>query len=84
MELRLKEQKNTVQIVGELKSINLNWGRKDKNGREFVSGNLVVRITNENGIGEQSKQSLCYSSLGRQKEDRILTNQRKDEADKKL
>lgn len=60
MELRLKEQKNTVQIVGELKSINLNWGRKDKNGREFVSGNLVVRITNENGIGEQRLNIMQY------------------------
>lgn len=60
MNLQLKEQKNTVQIIGELKSIKLNWGRKDKNGREYVSGNLVIKTTNKHGVGEHRLNIMQY------------------------
>ena len=60
--LKLKEQKNAVQIIGELKDIKLNWGRKDKNGREFVSGNLIVKVTNKHGVGEHRLNIMQYKT----------------------
>lgn len=60
--LKLKEQKNTVQIIGELKDIKLNWGKKDKNGREFVSGNLIVKVTNKHGVGEHRLNIMQYKT----------------------
>lgn len=58
--LTLKEQKNTVQIIGEVKSMKLNWGKKDKNGREFVSGNIIVKTDNEHGVGEHRLNIMQY------------------------
>lgn len=60
--LKLKEQKNAVQIIGELKDIKLNWGKKDKNGREFVSGNLIVKVTNKHGVGEHRLNIMQYKT----------------------
>ena len=57
---QLKEQKNAVQLIGELKSFNLNWGRKDKNGREYVGGHLVLKTTNKHGVGEHRVNIFQY------------------------
>ena len=61
-DLKLKEQKNAVQIIGELKELKLNWGRKDKNGREFVSGSMTVKVTNEYGVGEHRLNIMQYKT----------------------
>lgn len=58
--MKLKEQKNAVQIVGELKSLKLNWGKKDKNDREFVSGSMIIKTTNEHGVGEHRLNIMQY------------------------
>ena len=58
--LQLKEQKNTVQIIGELKELKLNWGKKDKNDREFVSGSMKIKVTNKHGVGEHRLNIMQY------------------------
>lgn len=66
--MKLKEQKNTVQIIGELKSFKFNWGKKDKNGREFVNGNMIVQTTNKHGVGEHRINIFQYKTSKEGKE----------------
>ena len=58
--MKLTEQKNAVQIIGEVKDIKLNWGKKDKNGREYVNGNIIIRTTNKHGVGEHRVNIFQY------------------------